>query len=46
MADIDSDVVEWQTYLHGIWLAETECNLQIKITHNTKNVNEEKHNKT
>ena len=37
VADIKSDVVEWQTHLRDIWLPESECHLHIKITHNTSN---------
>ena len=30
VADISSDVAKWQTHPRDIWLAERECNLQIK----------------
>ena len=35
MADINSDIVEWQKTPHNFWLIVNEYHLQIKITHNT-----------
>ena len=32
VVNINSDVVEEQTYLRDIWLAESECHLQIKTS--------------
>ena len=39
VADVDSDVVEWQTHPRDIWLAEIDCNLQIKTPHDTNKAN-------
>ena len=38
LADWNSDVLELQTHPSDIWLAESVCHLQMKIKHNTNNV--------
>ena len=40
VAGINSDV-EWLTHSRDIWLAESECYLQIKLTHESNTANEE-----